>query len=70
MHSLYQHLQETLVMLATQSRNLALKIEDDIVMELKELTCKLNIELGISIDAERYSRKALQSKKSATEKVY
>jgi hypothetical protein len=69
MYVLYQQLQETLVMLATQSRNLALKIEDDIIIEFKEITRKLNVELGISIDAERHSRKAVLSRKSATEKV-
>lgn len=56
-------------MLATQSRNLALKIEDDIVIELRELTRKLNTELDVSVDAEKYSRKAVMAKKVLTDKV-
>jgi hypothetical protein len=42
MFTLYQQLYDTLNMLATQAKNLALKIEDDIVIEMRELTKKLN----------------------------
>lgn len=56
-------------MLATQSRNLALKIEDDIVIELRELTKKVNAELGSSVEQEKHSRKNVLVKKAMTEKV-
>lgn len=70
MYALYQQLHETLNMLATQAKNLALKIEDDIVIEMRELTKKLNSELGISLDAERHSRRSLMNKRAVIERVF
>ena len=55
---------------SVQSKNLALKIDDDIITEAKESIKKMSTEIGNPKDVEKMRKKSLAQKRKSIEQVF